>query len=733
MAQLPEINAGDLIRFYFRDAGKENTVFRNAAEERQGFSRFTDLLCALLLVLEEAESPFSFKRIGSLFRNTGAAKALEPRGEIVFPEKERLRGIWEKLLRKSAGLPLGKLLNDSRLKPLEKTAFLLAFLVQRNRKYERLFGELQEQEEGSTLPTVGLVSDFGRLFLTDEENDPSLLLRSGSFLNRILLSPVRVPDSISALAVPLRVSSQAYFHALGEDGGLGSLESFADLSRPETADYNVHPELLLELKESRNGAESFQEAGIICLEGESGAGRTFLMKQLAASGEKALLRVSGQGLLDSEVRRPEKAVREIISRCILRDELLFVTDLPSEPADRNLVREILARLYAGLKVFYTGTGRFHEEIFPEGARVRLIQVPFPDMGAQRKLWDLFAGELEIRFAEDVEISHLVSKYNMTPGRIRETLRSARIHAEKKNGKYCVSRQLIEKTIRGSSTKSFGEYASKLDPVFGWDDLQLPEESRNILLKAMDRVRLKSVVNEDYGFSRKLPYGNGVSIVLYGPPGTGKTMTARVLAKELGLDIYRIDLSQVANKYIGESEKTLGKIFDTAKYSNAILFFDEADSLFAKRTEVKDSNDRHANAETAYLLQKIEEYAGVSMLATNVFSNFDEAFRRRMTFLVPIRWPDETERLELWKKTFPPETPLSPDVDLPFYAKEAELTGSAIKAAALSAAFRAAKEKRPVSHQDILEGIADEYRKSGRTPGPEVVKASGGEWPEGRLG
>ena len=270
-------------------------------------------------------------------------------------------------------------------------------------------------------------------------------------------------------------------------------------------------------------------------------------------------------------------------------------------------------------------------------------------------------------------------------------------------------------------------------MFGWEDLQLPEESRSILLKAMDRVRLKSVVNEDYGFSRKLPYGNGVSIVLYGPPGTGKTMTARVLAKELGLDIYRIDLSQVANKYIGESEKTLGKIFDTAKYSNAILFFDEADSLFAKRTEVKDSNDRHANAETAYLLQKIEEYAGVSILATNVFSNFDEAFRRRMTFLVPIRWPDETERLELWKKTFPSETPLSPDVDLSFYAREAELTGSAIKAAALSAAFRAAKEKRPVSHQDILEGIADEYRKSGRTPGPEVMKVPGGEQPEGRQG
>ena len=221
------------------------------------------------------------------------------------------------------------------------------------------------------------------------------------------------------------------------------------------------------------------------------------------------------------------------------------------------------------------------------------------------------------------------------------------------------------------------------------------------------------------------------------PRTDMATCAKEFEEATGAGIYFLlcekENTNEESVYIGESEKTLGKIFDTAKYSNAILFFDEADSLFAKRTEVKDSNDRHANAETAYLLQKIEEYAGVSILATNVFSNFDEAFRRRMTFLVPIRWPDETERLELWKKTFPPETPLSADVDLPFYAKEAELTGSAIKAAALSAAFRAAKEKRPVCHQDILEGIADEYRKSGRTPGPEVMKASGGEWPEGRQG
>lgn len=725
MARLPETDPGDLISFYFEDPGKEHTVFHNAGEERQAFCRFVDLLCAILFIHEEAGTPLSLGRVGSLFRTEGTAELLKPRDRQEFPERERLRGIFEDLLKRSADLPLGKVLNDSRLLPLERTAFLLSFLVQRNRKYERLFGELQDQEEGAAMPTAGFVSDVGRLFLTEEENDASVLLRRGSFLNRILLSPVRIPEGLSVLSVPLKVNRQAYFHALGEDAGPGILDSFADVRRPEKEGFLCHPGLFRELREICDGLREYREPGIIYLEGEKGSGRCFLAEQYAAASGQKLLSVSGQGLFDSEERAPGRAVREILSRCTLKNELLFVEELPSAPADRGLSREILSELSAGLPVFFAGGENFREELFPDDALVRLLQVPFPDMKTQRVLWTRFAEELGIRFGEDVEISHLVSKYSMTPGRIRRTLESARLHAGNQDGRRIVSRQLLERALRGSSTMSFGEYASKLDPVFDWEDLQLPEESRSILLKAMDRIRLKSVVYEDYGFSKKLPYGNGVSIVLYGPPGTGKTMTARVLAKELGLDIYSIDLSQVANKYIGESEKTLGKIFDTAKYSNAILFFDEADSLFAKRTEVKDSNDRHANAETAYLLQKIEEYAGVSILATNVFSNFDEAFRRRMTFLVPVRWPDETERLALWKKTFPAETPLAPDVNFDFYARQAELTGSGIKAAALSAAFRAARENRPVAHRDILEGIADEYRKSGRTPAAGTEDMPGG--------
>ncbi|MCD7806445.1 MAG: ATP-binding protein, partial [Lachnospiraceae bacterium] len=222
------------------------------------------------------------------------------------------------------------------------------------------------------------------------------------------------------------------------------------------------------------------------------------------------------------------------------------------------------------------------------------------------------------------------------------------------------------------------------------------------------------VNEEFGFGAKLPYGNGTSIVLYGPPGTGKTMAAQVLSNELGLDIYRIDLSQIGSKYIGETEKNLGAVFEAARGTNAILFFDEADALFTKRTDVSNSNDRYANAETAYLLQKIEEYPGVSILATNVMQNFDVAFKRRMTFMIAIEQPDEETRLRLWEHVFPKGTPLEDHVDFGVYARMAELTGSGIKSAALSAAYRAASEHRRVTNEDLIRAVDFEYRRTGRT-------------------
>ena len=229
----------------------------------------------------------------------------------------------------------------------------------------------------------------------------------------------------------------------------------------------------------------------------------------------------------------------------------------------------------------------------------------------------------------------------------------------------------------------------------------------------DRYRLKNRVGLKWGLKKKNAYGNGVSVLLYGPPGTGKTMAAQVIANELGLPLYRVDISRIFSKYIGETEKNLSVIFDAAKKTNVILFFDEADALFAKRTEVNDSNDKYSNSETAYLLQKIEEYDGMSLLATNYYHNFDMAFVRRITYAVRMESPDEEARLELWTTILPKETELEEGIDFELFANRFELSGSNIKAILYSAAYMAGIENRPVGASHIVRAMQYEFWKLGK--------------------
>lgn len=178
----------------------------------------------------------------------------------------------------------------------------------------------------------------------------------------------------------------------------------------------------------------------------------------------------------------------------------------------------------------------------------------------------------------------------------------------------------------------------------------------MMVYAVNHIKYKNKVNGEWGFDKKLPYGKGLSVLFYGPPGTGKTMAAQVIANELGLELYKVDLSQMVSKYIGETEKNLSELFNEAQYSNAILFFDEADALFSKRTEVSDSKDKYSNVETSYLLQKIEEYEGIAILASNYLVNFDDAFKRRIKFIINFQMPGPEMRYKLWRKMFPKEAP-----------------------------------------------------------------------------
>jgi SpoVK/Ycf46/Vps4 family AAA+-type ATPase len=259
----------------------------------------------------------------------------------------------------------------------------------------------------------------------------------------------------------------------------------------------------------------------------------------------------------------------------------------------------------------------------------------------------------------------------------------------------------------------GPLARKLSLPYEWNELVVPPHVLAELQLARTWVREQRTVLDRWGFARRLPLGRGLTMLFSGQPGTGKTMAAQVLARELGMDLYRVDLSRVVNKYIGETEKNLACLFDESLAAGAILFFDEADALFGKRSEVKDAHDRYANLEIGYLLQRMEEHEGVTILASNRARDMDEAFTRRFHFLIDFPMPDEAHRLKIWAGMFPPEALRDGDVDLPAMAKSFEVSGGEIKNAALSAAFVAAGQRAPLSTDHVKRAVKRELQKGGR--------------------
>ncbi len=242
---------------------------------------------------------------------------------------------------------------------------------------------------------------------------------------------------------------------------------------------------------------------------------------------------------------------------------------------------------------------------------------------------------------------------------------------------------------------------------------LPADRLAQLKEICARATHGHVVYDRWAFGRKLSTGRGLTALFSGPSGTGKTMAAEIIAGELGLDLFKIDLSQTVSKYIGETEKNLDRIFRAAENANAILFFDEADALFGKRSEVKDAHDRFANIEVGYLLQKMDEYQGIAILATNLRQNMDEAFIRRLQVVVEFPFPGEAERQRIWEVMFPPEAPLAQDVDFSRLARDVRLSGGKIRNIALAAAFAAASAGGTIGAAELLDAARREHEKGGQ--------------------
>jgi SpoVK/Ycf46/Vps4 family AAA+-type ATPase len=266
--------------------------------------------------------------------------------------------------------------------------------------------------------------------------------------------------------------------------------------------------------------------------------------------------------------------------------------------------------------------------------------------------------------------------------------------------------------REQSRHDIEALARKVESNYTWNDIVLPHDQLVQLKEICNQARYRHIVYGEWGFERKLHLGRGLSVLFSGLSGTGKTMAAEVLAHTLALDLYKIDLSQIINKYIGETEKNLDRIFQAAEGTNAILFFDEADALFGKRSQVHDAHDRYANIEVGYLLQKLEEYDGIVILATNLRNNMDEAFTRRLKFIVEFPFPDEPYRGSIWRKQFPAAAPLDEDIDFDFLARQFRVAGGNIKNIVLNASFLAASDESSIHMKHLILAARREFQKMG---------------------
>lgn len=350
-------------------------------------------------------------------------------------------------------------------------------------------------------------------------------------------------------------------------------------------------------------------------------------------------------------------------------------------------------------------------------KYKFIDISLDELNTEEnfKVWEYRLNNVNLKKDPSLDIHEISNKFIFTPKQIINTVTQAENQilwcADDKPG--VITDKFLCEIAYKQITGKLSDKATLIKKKHAWDELVMKKEQKEIIRRACDQIKYKHIVYDKWGMNKRILYGRGLSMLFTGPPGTGKTMAAQVVANELGLEIYKVDLSKVISKYIGESEKNLGEVFDSAKRSNVILLFDETDALFGKRTEVKDSHDKNANVETSYLLQKMEEYDGITIMTTNFIENIDKAFFRRISYVIHFNFPDIESRKEIWKKMFPKETPLDKDIDFDFLSKNFEIAGGSIKNAVITSTFMAAAESSSVGMKHIIKALEYEIKKQGK--------------------
>jgi len=584
-------------------------------------------------------------------------------------------------------------------------------------RYERLYGYLQDDVTRKR-PTINLVLDL--LGPSGPERLPMLarLADDAPLIKYDILERLPEPARAPWLSQTLYVDETIVAWLLGRYQPHADLGPCASLIQPEarmTDQVLATPwEGQLDLAATRLNSG---EPPLLVFFGPDRLSQRAVARQLAARTGRALLTVDLAAVIEGGVL-PPRALRLALRDARLTGAVPFLTGW-----DAGLLAEgqvgpspaLLAELCAYPDwVIVAGEKAWQPEGVDRRRTLVWLEFPIPAHAQRLALWEHFLSQRAA--AGGIDLSTLAGQFGLTSGQIRDAVASAHDRAAQA-GRPLQNKDLLA-AARAHSNPHLGSLARKIDPRYGWEDIILPEDQLALLREIAATVRGRPLVLDEWGVGRKLASSAGVTVLFSGPPGTGKTMAAEVIAAELGLDLYKIDLSTVVSKYIGETEKNLEKIFHEAQSSNAILFFDEADAIFGKRSEVKDAHDRYANIEISYLLQRMEAYDGVTILATNLRANLDEAFTRRLQFALDFPFPEADYRLRIWQTLFPPETPRDAEIDFGLLARRFRLAGGNIRNIIVSAAYLAAADGRAVTMSHLLHGTRRELQKMGRLVGEE---------------
>ena len=455
---------------------------------------------------------------------------------------------------------------------------------------------------------------------------------------------------------------------------------------------------------------------VFYFQGPYGVGKRSTAEAICKQLSIGLLKVNTNSLLSSGEVDFRTALRLVQREAFLQEAAIYLDgfDVLLAEDKRIYLEDLLRELEDHRRLIFLAGDAIWEPV-DAFQKVTYLRIEFPRTthAERQQLWEKFLGN-KAAGIEETDLGTLAGKFRFSGGQIRDAANTAANLALWRNPrKGQLTMVDLSAACRLQSNRKLAALAQKITPHYTWDDIVLPLDRLQQLREICNQVKYRSLVYDKWGFDRKLSLGKGLNILFAGPSGTGKTMAADVMAAELALDLYKIDLSTVVSKYIGETEKNLARIFYEAETSNSILFFDEADALFGKRSEVSDSHDRYANIEISYLLQRMEEYEGVVILATNLRKNMDDAFVRRMHFTVEFPFPEEKDRRRIWEQIWPNDTPRSKDLDLDFLVKHFDISGGNIRNVALAAAFMAADDGGVIKMSHLIRAIQREYQKMGK--------------------